>query len=346
MTLTARSTSVLMHGEYEFKAKRSNGRTFVGESKNYVPTVGRVSFVNAYFGFETFPAMHMSIVSSAQQGFATGQYKADDDFSGSLLWAELTEYIGSRKAVTWSSDAVDSKIETDFETFTFAHSQPASAGLLADRISGVFLASGSVKTGVTTPTSGDELFSVAPWMQPAPSGFKDGLAFGLDELSVKYRMQLFHGGPFDTFSGGATAAARNDMLNVAFRGATVTNTWFVGFIDATSFTTIRDTDTLGSHPGWFELTGDFLEGDRVGATFSTTSTNGSVSTDVVSLIAIQPGKVIGMFLTDQATGTGGLLHSAARFTGVFTPGQDYRKYDRLSFEYGVSMSDVSYGESI
>jgi len=338
--IQAQVRSVVMQGDYSFKATLPSGRVFQGSTKNFVPTVGRAAFVNAYFGLGTFPALNMSLVNSAQGNFASGQYEAGDDFQGSLKWAEFTGYAAAvRKAVTWSADAVGSKIETDFETFSMVST--------TDRLSGVFLATGTAKTGALSPTSGDELFSVAPWSAPAAFGFKRGLIVFLDEFTVKYRMRLFHSGPSfdggDSFAaGGATTAALNDMLNVAFRGATVTSTWFVGFISATGFGTIRETDTLASHPGWVEVTGTFNEGDRLPVTFSTTSTNGLIFSDVATVTALVPGKILGMFLTDQESGTSGLLHSAIQFTGTYTPGVDFRKYDRLEMQYGVGMDDVGY----
>lgn len=336
--------SVLMHGEYDFHAKLRNGRELHGCAKNFVPTNGRALFVNAYFGLGTFPALHMSIVNSADLAFATGNYQPSDDFQGPLDWAEFTGYAdATRKAVTWSADAVDNKIETDFETFSMVST--------TDRLSGVFLASGSAKTGVLSPVSGDELFSVAPWNAGGTFGFKRGLVFFLDEFTVKYRLKLFHQAPNLDDSGefafgGATLAALDDMLNVNLRGGTATNTWFVGFIDATSFSTISANDTLASHPGWFELTSVFGEGDRLAVSFSNTSTNGKLSTDVVSLSALDPGTLLGMFLTDQPSGTGGLLHSAIRFSGSLTPGLNFRRYDRLELSYGIAMDDISYQASL
>lgn len=342
--------SALISGEYIFKARYKDGTVIEGRSQNYVPNVGRAAFLNAYFGIGSITPLYMSLVGSVQQSFVVGQYEQSNTFTNveSLNWRELQNYADTnRKTATWSTDAATGRIETDFETFTMTSTPNSPFG----DIEGIFLASGQAKTGLTSSASGnDELFSVAPWETQAVRQAKSGQYAELDAFDVKYRLRLFFGGPEDEVSasvagdGGATILGRNDMLNVALRGTSITSQWYLGLVDATSFSTIRETDTLSSHAGWNELSGATFEQGRFPLTFASTSTDGQNLSDVVTLTMNTPGILRGLFLTDSATSNTGLLHSVIQFTKIFTFGRTFRRYDRLFVQYGLAMADISYRE--
>ena len=108
-----------------------------------------------------------------------------------------------------------------------------------------------------------------------------------------------------------------DMNNKYFTGSTYTAAWYLGLITGPgSGTTIAAGDTLASHAGWTEYT-DYT-GNRKSVTFAAaTLADPSVIDNSASpsafVITAPGGTVAGAFLTDVATGTGGILFSASDF---------------------------------
>ena len=127
-----------------------------------------------------------------------------------------------------------------------------------------------------------------------------------------------------------TAESQNLVVNVGlqdmntqyFKGATYTAAWYIGLITGpAASTTISAGDTLASHGatgsgGWTEFTN--YSGNRKTATFGTATTadpsviDNSASAASFSITSAG-GTVAGAFLASVATGTSGILFSAADF---------------------------------
>ena len=108
-----------------------------------------------------------------------------------------------------------------------------------------------------------------------------------------------------------------DMNDKYFSGYSYTEAWYLGLITGPgSGTTIAAGDTLASHAGWTEYT-DY-SGNRKAVTFGgATAADPSVIDNSGApnafVITAPGGTVAGAFLTDVATGTGGILFSASDF---------------------------------
>lgn len=108
-----------------------------------------------------------------------------------------------------------------------------------------------------------------------------------------------------------------DMNATYFDAGTQVTTWYVGLITGPgSGTTIAAGDTLLTHGGWTEFTN--YSGNRKAAVFGTATTaDPSVINNTASPAAFSisgaGGTVAGAFLASVATGTSGILFSAADF---------------------------------
>lgn len=107
-----------------------------------------------------------------------------------------------------------------------------------------------------------------------------------------------------------------DMNTKFFTGAAYTAAWYVGLVNGTSATTtFSGGDTLATHAGWTENSS--YTGNRKAATFSAatladpSNINNSASTASFTMNA--NATIAGAFLANVATGTSGLLFSAADF---------------------------------
>ena len=106
-----------------------------------------------------------------------------------------------------------------------------------------------------------------------------------------------------------------DMNNKYFKGSSYTAAWYLGLYGAASSNSPSASDTLASHGGWTEETG--YSGNRKAVTFGTPSLadpsviSNSASTASFSITAT--ATIGGAFLCSVATGTSGVLFSAADF---------------------------------
>lgn len=107
-----------------------------------------------------------------------------------------------------------------------------------------------------------------------------------------------------------------DMNEKYFKGAAYTAAWYLGLITGPgSGTTIAAGDTLASHAGWTEDTN--YAGNRKAVTFGTATTADpsviSNSASTASFAINGSTTIAGAFLASVATGTAGVLFSAADF---------------------------------
>lgn len=101
-----------------------------------------------------------------------------------------------------------------------------------------------------------------------------------------------------------------------FTGAAYTAAWYVGLVNGTSATTtFSGGDTLATHAGWTENTS--YTGNRKAASFGTATladpSNINNSSSTASFTMNANATIAGAFLANVATGTTGLLFSAADF---------------------------------
>lgn len=107
-----------------------------------------------------------------------------------------------------------------------------------------------------------------------------------------------------------------DMNNKYFKGATYTAAWYIGLVNGTAAsTTFSGGDTLATHAGWTENSS--YSGTRPQVTFGNatladpSNINNSASTATFTMNA--NATIAGAFLCNAASGTSGLLFSAADF---------------------------------
>lgn len=135
------------------------------------------------------------------------------------------------------------------------------------------------------------------------------------------------------FPNGIVDAGLNSLLDVVFDGETQINPWYVGLIDNAGFSSLSNSDTMGSHAGWSEFT-DYAEASRpewdVGAAAGRSITNGTA----IDFSINASGTVRGIFVTGTNTkgGSTGTLWSTALFASNIAVSNG----DTLKVTYTVS----------
>jgi len=106
-----------------------------------------------------------------------------------------------------------------------------------------------------------------------------------------------------------------DMNTKYFKGSTYTAAWYLGLYGAAASNTPAASDTLAIHAGWTEETG--YSGNRKAVSFGTATTADpsvlSNSASPASFAITATATIGGAFLCSVATGTSGVLFSAADF---------------------------------
>lgn len=100
---------------------------------------------------------------------------------------------------------------------------------------------------------------------------------------------------------------RNDLLDKYFKGSAYTAAWKLGLKGAGA---VAAGDTLSSHAGWAEV--NPYAGNRPAIVFGT-SASGSNTASVIAYTINGSATVAGGFITDQVSGTAGILYSAGDF---------------------------------
>jgi hypothetical protein len=104
----------------------------------------------------------------------------------------------------------------------------------------------------------------------------------------------------------------NTILNVMFHGTAALATWYIGIIDALSFSALSASDVMSSHAGWIELTA-YTEAVR--QTWNEAAASGkSITSSTLAAFTINATKTVkGIFLTSNSakSGTTGTLWSTA-----------------------------------
>lgn len=139
----------------------------------------------------------------------------------------------------------------------------------------------------------------------------------------KGKWQVFHyrkGQLIDiyNFENDITTEGKNTIFDVMFNNGTqiANNSWFIGLINITGYSTLAPGDTMAAHGGWTEFT-NYDEVNRVawgsGAAASASVTNATPATFTINA----SGTIKGIFVTSNNTkgGTSGKLWSTALFSG-------------------------------
>lgn len=111
----------------------------------------------------------------------------------------------------------------------------------------------------------------------------------------------------DGFENLVTTVGKNDLLDKYFAGTAVTAAWKLGLKGAGA---PAAADTLASHAAWAEVTA--YTGNRPAITWAAAAA-GSKSANTITITMTAGATVAGGFVTDQATGTAGILYSAGDF---------------------------------
>lgn len=130
----------------------------------------------------------------------------------------------------------------------------------------------------------------------------------------------------DTIENVVVTVGKNDLLDKYLSGSAYTAAWYMGLIDATSYTTPVAGDTLASHAGWLEIaasTGYTWSGSATNrATVSWNAASGGSKQSTTTVFNITSSITVqGALLTvTQARGTAsnggaGVLLSAGPFSG-------------------------------
>lgn len=114
-----------------------------------------------------------------------------------------------------------------------------------------------------------------------------------------------------------TNVGRADVLNRYVKLGALPAAWYIGLIDNASFSAVANADTLSSHAGWIESTAytgnrkAFAGGSVTGTTTASVDNSASPGAFAINGTAT----INGCFIADAATGTSGILYSAASFSG-------------------------------
>lgn len=123
----------------------------------------------------------------------------------------------------------------------------------------------------------------------------------------------------------------NHILETEFHGGSPSTTWYIGLVDNAGWTLFATTDTLSTHGGWTESV--VYSGNRkqwtAGAAASRTITNSAT----VDFSITSSATLKGVFITDQATGTSGILWSEKGFSSLVTVNNG----DTLKVTYTLSI---------
>jgi hypothetical protein len=138
-----------------------------------------------------------------------------------------------------------------------------------------------------------------------------------------------------------TNVGLQSMNTQFFTGSAYTAAWYVGLVNGTSAsTTFSGGDTLSSHTGWTENSS--YTGSRKAATFGTATladpSNINNASSTASFTMNATATIAGAFLANVASGTTGLLFSAADFQ---SPGdRSVVSGDVLNITYSFNLDAV------
>ena len=137
-----------------------------------------------------------------------------------------------------------------------------------------------------------------------------------------------------------TTVGANDILDKWRSASSGATSLYIGLIASTGFTALASSDTLASHGGWQEAdwtaTADYAR--KLWNPSAASSGQMTDASDTFNLAGLSGSNVAvrGAFVTDQATGTVGVLHATSTFTGgsTLTLGNN----DTLTISFSITLS--------
>lgn len=125
----------------------------------------------------------------------------------------------------------------------------------------------------------------------------------------------------ETFPNTVVTVGKNYLLDSFFNG-TVAGPWYMGLVDATSFTTPVIGDTLASHSPWLEYLNYTVSGtNRATPSWGSAAAGSKATTATAFPITGAGGSVAGALMcttlarNTASNGGAGILYSAGAFTG-------------------------------
>lgn len=112
---------------------------------------------------------------------------------------------------------------------------------------------------------------------------------------------------------GIVDVGANNLLDVMFGGATVTDPWYIGLIDTGA--TLAVADTMASHAGWMEFIA-YTEATRQAWDEATAAARAITNSTDTEFTINAAGTVYGIFLVSDSakSGVAGTLWSTAAYT--------------------------------
>jgi hypothetical protein len=129
---------------------------------------------------------------------------------------------------------------------------------------------------------------------------------------------------------GIVDVGMNDLLDVHFGASSQHTAWYIGLIDNSGYTGVSNSDTLASHTGWTEATP--YSGNRVAWSVGSASSRSISNSSTADFSITSSATLKGIFVTDQASGTTGILWSTALFSSTVS----VQNGDTLKITYTVS----------
>jgi hypothetical protein len=130
---------------------------------------------------------------------------------------------------------------------------------------------------------------------------------------------------------------QDNLLDVTLNAGTQITVWYIGLTDGSP--TVAETDTIGSHSGWSEVTA-YDEANRQTCSFGSVSSQSvdNSASPATFTISTNSTTIGGAFLVSDNTkgGTSGTLYSVGAFTGGDKTADDG---DTLEVTFTATMAD-------
>jgi len=139
------------------------------------------------------------------------------------------------------------------------------------------------------------------------------------KLKGKYYLELVRDGKVievREFLNGITNGGLDALLDIMFHGSSQITAWYFGLINASGYTGLSPSDTMGSHAGWTEFT-TYSEANRQAWPEDAASGQSITNTTLANFSITGAGTLKGAFLASDNTkgGSSGTLWSTALFSG-------------------------------
>ena len=108
-----------------------------------------------------------------------------------------------------------------------------------------------------------------------------------------------------TAKNGITNVGKDKLLDVVFNAAVQINPWFMGLIDAASFTALAAGDTMASHGGWLEINTQYNETTRP-IWLNDSPASQQITNTIKTVFTFNATKTVKGFFLNSLSGKGGV----------------------------------------